>query len=55
MKELQSFPNESVTIEHKPRCSFQIGNTICAFLNTIGGTIYMGIDEKIIRIGLLKI
>lgn len=46
MKELKSFPKESVTIEHKPKYSYQIGNTICAFLNTIGGTIYMGIDEK---------
>jgi len=46
LKELQSFPKESVTIEHKSRYSSHIGNTICAFLNTIGGTIYMGIDEK---------
>ena len=46
MKELKSFPKESVSIEHKSRYSSHIGNTICAFLNTIGGTIYMGIDEK---------
>lgn len=39
------FPEESVSIEYKSHFTPYVGNTICAFLNTIGGKVYIGIDE----------
>lgn len=42
----QTIPDkESVTIEFKAHCHPSIGSVICAFLNTIGGTLYIGMEE----------
>lgn len=46
MAETLTILKESVSAEYKAKYSPRIGNTICAFLNTIGGTIVLGIDER---------
>ena len=46
MKSILSLPKESVRIEYKARFSPTIGSVICGFLNTIGGKLYIGIDER---------
>lgn len=46
MSEFFPFSKESVNIEYKAKYTYQIGNTICAFLNTVGGHIYIGLGEK---------
>lgn len=46
MSEFFPFSKESVNIEYKVKYTYQIGNTICAFLNTVGGHIYIGLGEK---------
>lgn len=46
MESIFSLPKESVNVEYKSGFnSFAIGGVICAFLNTIGGKIYIGIHE----------
>lgn len=46
MSKIFSLPKESVNVEYKSRFNpFVIGEVICAFLNTIGGKIYIGIDN----------
>lgn len=46
MSETLTILKESVSAEYRAKYSPRIGNTICAFLNTIGGTIVLGIDER---------
>lgn len=46
MSDIRAFLKESVSAEYRAKYSPRIGNTICAFLNTIGGTIVLGIDER---------
>ena len=46
MKSIFSLPKESIEIEYKARFTPYIGNTICGFLNTMGGKLYIGIDER---------
>lgn len=46
MKSIFSLPKESVEIEYKTHFTPYMGNVICGFLNTIGGKLYIGIDEK---------
>lgn len=46
MSETLTILKESVSAEYRTKYSPRIGNTICAFLNTIGGTIVLGIDER---------
>ncbi len=43
---LPRLPEESVTIEYKTTFSPRLGSSVCSFLNTIGGNVIIGIDER---------
>lgn len=46
MSDTLTFLKDSVSAEYRAKYSPRIGNTICAFLNTIGGHIYIGFNER---------
>lgn len=46
MQELLKRLHNNSTSEFRSTFTLQIGNTICAFLNTIGGSIFIEYDEK---------